>query len=184
MAPPSRLSLYARAKRAVLRNPDYPAAASELPRVPARELDATPLADRRQLCTGEATGLCCAHYWPTGRLGAAYRGKLGDDVIEFRDESEFQRLRHCTLTSPPRLLPYPAPAYCGRYEASDRPFDPLFEVAPPKEYELPATMMGGGLPPPDSIVQDIMSRAAADAAAKQSTEVVGVVTALDQTSKG
>lgn len=176
MADPTRPSLYARAKRAILRNPNPQAAPADPP--PA-QLDATPLADRKQLCTGEATGLCCAHYWPTGRLGAAYRGRLGDDIIMFKDEAEFQRLRHCTLTSPPRLLPYPAPAYCGRYEASDRPFDPLFEVAPPQEYELPATMMGGGLPPPDSIVNDIMERAKADAEARQ-TEVVGAVDALNQ----
>lgn len=154
------LSLYARLKRAVFRSQVTLDA-------PTQQLDASPLADRRQLCTGEATGFCCAHYWPTGRLGAAYRGKLGDDVITFRDEEEFQRLRHCTLTAPPRLLPYPAPAYCGRYEPSTRPYDPLFEVKPPTEYELPATMMGGGLPPPDSVVQDILERAAADAAKRE-----------------
>ena len=151
--------------------------------MPGVLLDATPLADRAPLCTGAATGFACAHYWPTGRLGAAYRGKLGDDVIEFRDESEFQRLRHCTLTSPPRLLPHPVPAYCGRYEASARPFDPLFEVEPPKEYELPVTMMSGGLPPSDAVVADIMARAAAEAAGKSDNPVSANV-ALDQSTKG
>ena len=183
MANPSGSSLYARAKRAIFRSPTLPPVppAAQAPAAPA-QVDATPLADRKPLCTGAATGLCCAHYWPTGRLGAAYRGKLGDDVIEFRDESEFQRLRHCTLTSPPRLLPHPVPAYCGRYEASDRPFDPLFEVDPPQEYELPVTMVSGGLPPSDAVVADIMARAAAEAG--KSDNPVSVAVALDQSTKG
>ncbi len=107
----------------------------------------------KPLCNGEATGLQCQHYFPTGHLSGDYKGKLADGtIVELEDDPEFRRRRQCILVSPPMDLDKNVRAYCPQYVASKNHFDPDFEVPPPKELNLPSMIAGGMIPSATDLV--------------------------------
>lgn len=105
----------------------------------------TPMLERQPLCNGKAGGWQCVHYAPRGAMNTRFTGDLNGELVKIDDQAEFTKMRHCVLPGASVRLPgNPAelPSYCAHFEASRRPFDPLFEVPPPKELVMPAHLIG------------------------------------------
>jgi hypothetical protein len=83
----------------------------------------SPMMERPVMCNGQATGFECKHYWAVVcKMDAANSDNL----------KEGERMRRCLLTVTQQYIDLiDLPTRCNQYVASDRPYDPAFDVYDP-----------------------------------------------------